>query len=146
MSMKYSWTCNVCILSRSVMSNSETPMDCSTSGSSAYGVSTGRNTGVGCHALKASQFSLGANHRPKKPSPVSLILPWNRGEETYIFSKLMSGPPALRRMAFLLYQQKKRRHPAMTYVISKHSLNSYNALYLVLGSKVPTPCPTLNLQ
>ena len=137
--MKYSWACNVCILSRSVVSNSEIPMDCSTSGSPAYGGSTGRNTGVGCHALKASQFSLGANHRPKKPSPVSLSFFLGIGGRNLHFLQINVRAPCPLQDGFLALSAKKRRHPAMTYVISKLSLNSYNALYLVLGSKVPTP-------
>ena len=34
----------------------------------------------------------------------------------------------------------------MTYAIGEHSLSSYSALYLVVGSKVSTPCSALNLQ
>ena len=32
------------------------PMDCSTPGFSVHGYSQGKNTGVGCHALKKSLF------------------------------------------------------------------------------------------
>ena len=46
------WLIDVlCMLSRSVMSDSLQSMDCSPPGSSVHGDSPGNNTGVGCHAL-----------------------------------------------------------------------------------------------
>ena len=39
------------VLSCSVMSYSETPVDCSLSGSSFHADSLGKHTGVGCHSL-----------------------------------------------------------------------------------------------
>ena len=44
------------MLSRSVMSDSSSPMDCSLLGSSVHGDSPGKNTGVGCHALLQGIF------------------------------------------------------------------------------------------
>ena len=44
------------VLSRSVMSDSLWPMDCSPSGSSMYGVSSSKNTGVGCYVFVRGIF------------------------------------------------------------------------------------------
>ena len=44
------------MLSRSVMSDSYGPMDCSLLGSSVHGDSPGKNTGLGCHALLQGIF------------------------------------------------------------------------------------------
>ena len=44
------------VLSRSVMSDSCDPRDCSPPGSSIHGASPGKNTGVGCHALLQEIF------------------------------------------------------------------------------------------
>ena len=44
------------VLSRSVMSDSCDPRDCSPPGSSIHGASPGKNTGVGCHALLQGIF------------------------------------------------------------------------------------------
>ena len=41
----------ICVLSRSVVSNSLQPMDCNTPGPSAHGDSPGKNARDGCHAL-----------------------------------------------------------------------------------------------
>ena len=50
------------VLSRSVMSTLWDPMDCCLPGSSVYGDSPGKNTGVGCHALLQGIFpSQGSN-------------------------------------------------------------------------------------
>ena len=46
----------LCVLSRSVVSNSLQPVDCSPAGSSVHGDSPGTNTGVGCHALLQGIF------------------------------------------------------------------------------------------
>ena len=111
--MKYSWECNVCVLSCSVVSDSETPWTAAHQAPLPVGIlQAGILERV---AMPQSQPVLfrGKPQTQETKSCLILILPWNNGEETYIFSKLMSGPPALCKMAFLLYQQK-RRHPAMT--------------------------------
>ena len=46
------------MLSRSDVPNSLWPMDCSPSGSSVHGVSPGKNTGAGCHALLQGIFPI----------------------------------------------------------------------------------------
>ena len=56
-----SWTSSlsyrcVCVFSRSEMSDSLQPMDCSLPGSSVYGDSPGKNTGLGCHVLLQAIF------------------------------------------------------------------------------------------
>ena len=47
---------SLCALSRSVVSDSLQPMDCSPPGSSVHRDSPGKNTGVGCHALLQGIF------------------------------------------------------------------------------------------
>ena len=42
---------SACILSRSVVSNSLWPLDCSLPGFSVHGIFSGKNTGVACHFL-----------------------------------------------------------------------------------------------
>ena len=51
------------------------PLDCSPSGSSVYGVSPGKNTGVGCHTLEnmASQVALAVKNPPANPGDSCLI-------------------------------------------------------------------------
>ena len=48
--------CAECVLSRSVVSDSLRPMDCSPPGSSVHGESPGKDTGVGCHAFLLEIF------------------------------------------------------------------------------------------
>ena len=46
----------VCMLAQSLQSCLWDPMDCSPPGSSVHGISPGKNTGVGCHALLRGIF------------------------------------------------------------------------------------------
>ena len=48
--------CCCAMFNFSVMSNSLRPVDCSTPSSSVHGISPGKNTGVGCHALLQGIF------------------------------------------------------------------------------------------
>ena len=48
--------CCVLVLSRSIMSDSVSPMDYSPPGSSVHGDSPGKNTGVGCCTLLQGIF------------------------------------------------------------------------------------------
>ena len=61
------------VFSCSVMSASFWPMDCSSPGSSVHGDSSGRNTGVGCHALLQGSFQPGIE--PRSPTLQADSLP-----------------------------------------------------------------------
>ena len=55
-----SWVCSdvciLCLVAQSCLTPCD-PMDCSPPGSSVYGASPGKNTGVGCHAFLQRMFS-----------------------------------------------------------------------------------------
>ena len=87
---------SMCLVAQSCLTLCD-PMDCSPPGTSVHGDSSGRNTGVGCHALLRGAFNQGLNpglpHCRQIPYHLSLqrsprILEW----VTYPFSKRSSQP------------------------------------------------------